>query len=355
MKMLKPALLAIALTALAAAPGASAQQPLKVKEGKAWKHKHSGIAVPATLGGNVRSRATAFAPEELDVGLQFDTDTSSEALSFYIYRNTNGNVALWFAQAQSAVESRDIFHKPALVGAVRSFTPPGQAAASGLAATYAPGSPSAYRSTGMMLLPVGQFYVKVRASSQSRSPVELAQWMDQVLASIDWPKAIAAAPAAVPVADCADKLAFDADAKDAPKDGAAALMSSFLSLAIADPKTAEETRPTGWCREAVVAPVQAVYRPDGDAARYLLAVGDNGNAVMVGPELAIAELADGKTDTAPRFSVSLVQADATVNYLAQDGLPTPERAVEVIRAGRKISRVPTWGDKRSIELNSDAM
>jgi len=348
--------LAAALACIGGVPAASAQQILPVKADKAWKHKHSGITVPATLGGNIRSRVMAYAPDELDVSLQFDTQNAADSLSLYVYRNTNGNVALWFAQAQGAVESRDAFRNPVLAAPVRTFTPPGQSTPSGLVATYAPGAASAYRSTGVMLLPVGEFYVKVRASSQTRSPAELGAWMDQALAEIRWPSKVAAAAVAEPVADCPDRLTFDGTAKDAPKDGAAALMSSLLSLAAGDPEIGKKAvGPARWCRDRIVAPMQTLYRPDGDAERYLLAVGDNGNAVIVGPEMSITDAAEGKTTTSARFAIGLVTADRSINYVAQDSLPGPERVMEIIEADRKVSSVTTWGKKRDVELNSDAM
>ena len=43
-------ILAFLVVLLAVAPSA-AQQPLPLDPGKAWKHKHSGIIVPATLAG----------------------------------------------------------------------------------------------------------------------------------------------------------------------------------------------------------------------------------------------------------------------------------------------------------------
>lgn len=352
----KPLLFVAALACIGGASAASAQQMLPVKDSKAWKHKHSGISVPATLGGNIRSRAIAYAPDDLDVGLQFDAQNSNDSLSLYVYRNTNGNVALWFAQAQGAVKIRDAYHNPALAAPVRAFAPPGQTAASGLVATYAPGAGSAYRSTGVMLLPVGEFYVKVRASSQTRSPAELGAWMEQALAEIRWPSTIAPATAAEPVADCPDRLTFDGTAQDAPKDGAAALMSSLLSLAAGNAKIGgAQTRPARWCRDRIVEPMQTLYRPDGDAERYLLAVGDNGNAVIVGPELSIADPAEGKKPASPRFAIGLVTADRTANYVAQDRLPSPERAMEIIRANHKVSSVTTWGKDRNVELDSNAM
>ncbi len=57
-------ILAFLVVLLAVAPSA-AQQPLPLDPGKAWKHKHSGIIVPATLAGTPRDRGMTYAPDEL--------------------------------------------------------------------------------------------------------------------------------------------------------------------------------------------------------------------------------------------------------------------------------------------------
>lgn len=92
-------ILAVLVALLAVAPSA-AQQPLPLDPGKAWKHKHSGIIVPATLAGTPRDRGMTYAPDELDLGLSFVVGDAAESLTVYIFRNTNGAVPVWFFQAQ---------------------------------------------------------------------------------------------------------------------------------------------------------------------------------------------------------------------------------------------------------------
>jgi hypothetical protein len=163
----------------------AAQQPLPLKDGKAWKHKHSGIVVPATLGGAARERGIAYAADDLDVSLSYVMGDAVESLSFYVFRKTNGAVPVWFAQAQWGIEHRDTRGRPAITIAAQAFTPPNQSTAAGLKAVYEPES-GAYRSTDVAMLEVGDWYVKLRASSQTRSPADLSQWMDAALAQIQW-------------------------------------------------------------------------------------------------------------------------------------------------------------------------
>lgn len=78
-----------AALAMALPGAASAQQPLPVNAGAAWAHAHSGIVIPATLGGLARMRATSFAEPELDISQNFGSSDGNQQLTVYIFRNTN--------------------------------------------------------------------------------------------------------------------------------------------------------------------------------------------------------------------------------------------------------------------------
>lgn len=355
--------LAATLAALATVAPAAAQQPLPLKPGKAWKHKHSGISVPATLAGAPRQQGVAYAPDDLDVGVAFAVGDAAESLTFYIFRNTNGAVPVWFAQAQWGIEHRGAFGQPKLTAAPQAFVPPGQTSASGLKAIYEPSSGN-YRSTGVMLLPVGQWYVKVRASSQTRSPAELGAWMEAALAGIGWPGKIAAAPGASPVADCPSPLAFPVEARDAPKNGNADLMSGLLGMAASQgraksrPEDAAALAAVRWCRDTGLDGNATVYRQNADPENYLLAMGDNGNGIWVGPDPGTKLLAMTEKDKPPppmRYSITLMTAVQNVNFVAQDRLPSPQRVVAVVDANRRTTTVPTWGKNKTIAVTKDSL
>ena len=355
----KGVLVAIAAMAIAGAP-AAAQQPLSLKSGKAWKHEHSGITVPATLGGLQRDKGMAYAQDDLDVGLSYTVRNAAESLTFYVFRNTNGAVPVWFAQAQWGIEQRDTFGHPPLAIAPEAFAPPGQTVASGLRAFYAPKSGS-YRSTGVAMLPVGGWYVKVRASSQSRSPEALANWVESVLAEIGWPRDIAAAAAAQPITPCTEPLRFEAIAADA---NGGDLTAEALGVALMSAAAGDETikkKPESavrWCRDRQLEGNIATYRPGGSTTEYLLAYGDNGNGIWTGPspmKIAMDEIAAKKGGTAsPRYAVTLHTAMEDVNFVLQDRLPSPERVADILNANRRSSTVVTWGKNRKIQINSAA-
>lgn len=344
------AILSAAAVALTVAAPVRAQGELAVEAGKPWTHAHSGITVPATLGGNALTQARTYAAHELDLSLSFEPDGARDFLSFYIFRNTNGGVPVWMAQAQWSVENRGIFQGAKLVIAPEAFAPPEQATASGLKAVYATPDATTYKSTGIALLPFGDWYVKLRATSRDKSPAELAQAMDGWLKEIGWPKNPVSMAAALPVVPCSEKLTFDGTSRDAPVDAMKdALAAALASAAAGDRKT--EPAQVQWCRDSGLDGNKAAYRPDSAKDAYLLAIGDNGNGIWVAP--SIGGLMEGGKDKVARFGVTLHMAAQDINFASQDRLPSPQRAMEIANVGRYASTVTTWGKKRDIQLNSD--
>lgn len=311
--------LSLIATALAAvSPAAPAQQPLPVAPGTAWAHSHSGIVIPATLGDLARMRATSFAEPELDISQNFGSSDGNQQLTVYIFRNTNGAVPIWFAQAERAISLREDLKKPTLAIAPAAFVPPGQTAASGLKAVFAPAGVEGVRSTGVALFTVGDWYVKLRATSATRSPDELAAWMDEAIAEIGLPQKGSAA-AVLPIADCDTPLVFATAAADS------ALPASTGTQTPAPRMTASR-----WCIDSIVGGNRAVYRPTGTNDRYLLATGDNGKAIAVQPHAA------------GYYSANLIVAAQVVALVAQDRLPSPQRIFDLADQRRTAGATPTW-------------
>lgn len=357
-RWIKGLIVAGALMLVPAAPVA-AQQDLAISHGEAWTHAHSGITVPATLGGNALTKAKAYAQDELDVGLSFEPEGAEDFISFYIFRNTNGAAPVWFAQAQSAIELRDAFGAPMLVEPPHAIALPGQTVTSGLRAIYAPQAGAPFTSTGVVLVPVGDWYAKFRVTSRRRTPAELGALIDKMVAQIQWP--VQAAPvAALPVVACAAPLTFAKKSKDVRSDGLTDILgAALMSAATGDDTIKKEpasTAPVQWCRDRQLSANVATYRPGESKDGYLLALGDNGNGLWVGLSAMNAVMAEieGKKAT-PNYSVTLHTAAQDVNFIAQDRLPSPERAGEILKANRRASTVTTWGKERTVEINSSGI
>ncbi len=375
-RLLALAMVGAACTLVLATPPAVAQQELKVRKGKPYKHPHSKVSVPATLGGIARDKATAYHDDALDVGLAFDAADGSEALTIYIYRNTNGAVPVWFEQAVWAIENRDIYGTVTPAIPVRAFAPPNQTVEAGLMAVYASaGGP--FQSTGVALLPVGEWYVKLRASSKTKSPQQLYDWLNAALAEVEWPRSPVAAPIAVPVTSCTTELALDGVAKPAKVDKSDALIGALLGMAITDaskkPGGTPAPAPAAWCRDgAVLEGNMAAYRADESTTSYLVAAGDNGIGVSVASDSGSALMAvlakeedgdiatddDGTTITVPpssNYRITLHVAHQQATYPPLDRLPAPAQAARIASEQKPQSVTNTWGKDRTVQIGADAL
>lgn len=299
--------------AMLAATPLAAQEALPVAAGKPWVHAHSGITIPAALDELPRVRATSFAAPELDVSQNFASDDGRESLTVYIFRDTNGAVPVWFAQAVRAIALREDLKAPPYGIAPVAFVPPGQSVASGLKAVFAPVGVEGVRSTGIALFAVNGWYVKLRANSATLAPDDLSGWMEGILSELTLPRGAPAA-AVQPVADCGPGLHFPAATVDA---------------IAAIPAPAPRLTAARWCLDSVVAGNQAVYRPDGARDRYLLAAGDNGKGFAVQPQ-------------AGQYAIDFVTPGKTFLMVAQDAMPAPQRVLDLAKAGRSTSTVATW-------------
>ena len=350
------AVLAIA-AAVMTAP-ASAQRELQVEEGAVWTHPHSGIAVPTTLAGLPRGRATEFAPDFLNVGFSFRDGEDVEELSLYIYRDTNGGVPVWFEQARRGIEARDIYADPQLAFAIEQYGWPGNEAWQGQRAVYETPDSTYSTSTGLVLFSVDGWFVKMRATSATRSASELREWIDTAFGELTPPGSKFSQEPVIAVTDCEEKLSFK-KAKDAKTDGASSLLGALLGGMVAEKveEQQEEQGPTpavAWCRDSALSGMQVAYRANASTDAYLIALGDSGIGVSVAPDAAAALLED-KPKKNKSYAITVITDAQRINFVPQNRLPSLKRVLEVINANRRVSAVSTWGDDSKVELNPDTL
>ena len=346
----------IGCAAFALPASAFAQEQIDIADGEPWLHPHSGISVPSTLAGLPRTQAIAFSPDALNSGMQFDKD--GEILSVYVYRKTSGGVPVWFEQARYGIINRDIFEGAKPVGKTYSFALPGREQATALKAVYELPEGGPYRSTGLALFSLGEWYVKLRATSETRDGSQLEAWMSQAVSELVLPESLSPGQAVEPVVDCKEPLEFKGKSKDAPKDGAASLLGGLLgSMAMEKAKLSDSdvsaAMPVAWCRDSTLGQNQTLYRANEATDSYLIAIGDSGKGVSVQPDQASVLLGGPDKKRSERYSVTMHFEDENVNFVAQDRLPSPKRVIELINGRRTATTVSTWGDNSTIEVNSD--
>ena len=346
----------IGCAAFALPASAFAQEQIDIADGEPWLHPHSGISVPSTLAGLPRTQAIAFSPDALNSAMQFNKD--GEILSVYVYRNTSGGVPVWFEQARYGIINRDIFEGAKPVGITYAFALPGREQATALKAVYELPEGGRYQSTGLALFSLGEWYVKLRATSETRDVSQLEAWMSQAVSELVLPENLSPGQAVEPMIDCKEPLEFKGKSKDAPKDGAASLLSGLLgSIAMEkagqSDSDASAAMPVTWCRDSTLGQNHTVYRANEATDSYVIALGDSGKGVSVQPDQASALLGGPDKKRSERYSVTMHFDDENVNFVAQDRLPSPKRVIELINGGRTAMTVSTWGDNSTIELNSD--
>ena len=339
---------------------ASAQQLLQIDEAAVWQHPHNGIVFPTTLGGLPRARVVQFAPDYLNLGFSYREEGAIEELSVYVYRNTNGGVPVWFEQARTGVEIRDIYANPQLAFGTEQYAWPGAEGWQGLRGVYSTPDSNYSTSTAVALFSVKGWFVKMRATSDEKTAAELAQFMDAAFAELTPPTAEFDQPSIVPVIACEDKLAFKKKAEDAKTDGASSIKGALMGVPIPEEakehdERAEPVAAAVWCRDASLNPVQVAYRKDASTDSYLLALGDSGIGASVAPDASLLLLKDNPKKKDQAFAIAVITESERINFVPQNRLPSLERVMEIINSTRQISSVSTWGDDHTITINPDAM
>lgn len=318
--MLKRAIGAIFAGALAAlAPqmaAAQAMTDIAFKTGESWTHSSSGIVVPPTLGGSPRFNGKIIIGPDLDVSVGF-SGPDRDAITFFIFRDTTGSVPIWMAQSQAAIllDKKQPWATPV---PPMSFTPPGQAANSGLKMVYVPQGHKTITATGIAIFAVNGWYVKMRLTSFGKSPAAVSAMMESALHEIRFPAPTRALGPVRPIANCPSQLTFGT-ASDS-KASSSALTTGVTS-------GAPTLRAALWCRDATLEGNRAVYRPTGLGDRYLLAIGDNGNGVSVLPQ-------------AGYYSSNFHTANTIFTLVAQDKMPSPQRILALMSGSRTVAITP---------------
>jgi hypothetical protein len=315
---------------------------------KAWKHKPTGVALPATLAGLKRTKLAYFSAPVVDVAGDYWSADGSDTITVFLYRNVTGSVPLWFDRSRFYLMNLPDKYGTVRATGIRPFSPRGQAVASGLLETYEVSKGG--RATGLVVLPFKGFYVKVRASSKTRDLAELESLLLDAVNAFDWTDK-SATHAAAPMADCGTPLAARAPAKLIEAKGDDRMMAGILgglfaqvASSQADKKAAAEP-PVAYCREPGHSTLSTgLYRPGASSDHYMLAVLDGGRAISAGRNDLAALIDNANSGSkAPRYTVSFHQLDRVATFGDFASLPLPDQVIEHVEQGRPVSIAQTWG------------
>jgi hypothetical protein len=348
--------LCAALILSAAALPAAAQSreeihTLPLKPGQGFEHKATKFEMPATLDGLRLGELDEIGEGQVDIFGRYGVDGVPELLTVYIFRQASGGLPVWFDRAIHSLNESGAFGTPTRLPGGGAFVPPGQTIASGLIATFS-SAKAPFQSTGVAIVPMGDWLIKIRYSSASIAPDQMEARIRTILGALHWPGKIPAPPAVAEVLPCAAPLQFTGTAQPVKPDGANALGAALMSVQL-DPKPGDPPKPNPvWCKDAMQLPYGALFRADNETNGYLIALSDAGLAVRVQPNAANIIASEINKDAKPNWSVQLIELARITNYVPRDRMPLPDDAAKVINEGHYASRVTTFGDSK-IEINSD--
>jgi hypothetical protein len=338
-----------ALAAMMACSGVAQAQgppprPIPLSATDSFTHEHSKVRLPPVLTGLPRTEANENEPDQLHTSLQYASPDRGEQYIVIIYRDVGGGLPVWFDRARRRAERGEI--GAATLHWAGEFVPPGRTNASGLIATYALNG-GAYRSSGVALVPVGEWLVTLWAVSRTRSPADLDSRIPAALAEIVWPK-MGPAPAAVAVSACATPLPLSGDAKWVPKDEDS--YAQTVMDAMADAKLMEPLRratdPPKWCRDSIDLDNAGVYRADEQKDGYFLALNDSGRGIRVRRNAVTTtrqKAANSNSHSEP-YQVQAIQMSRIGTSGLLDRLPPPAQAFAIFMERRFATSFRTWGE-----------
>lgn len=344
--MLRLIALVGALAALVLAHPAAAE-PREFKAAGKWKHDNSGIKLPESIGSVRRGRMVEYGTPA-NISATYEDPPTSTTFTVYLYPSASGSVPMWFNEARRALTANEAYGKTTAVDGIHAFIPPGRSGESGLIESLS--IERSGRSTGLAMFEANGHLIKLRATSSKLEPRNLESAMTALLSGIAWPKPHQGDIKLQPVQDCPAAMAAS-DARLMPASMVAVLISSSAAKVVAD-KTGT---PPIYCRDPINAPLN-VYRPAGADNRYLMPLGDSGNALAVGRDemMALMAKADAKNGE-PGYWVQLFSANEIAGVEHFSSLPSPDQAASALGKSVPYYRVLSRGKKTEIAISASRM
>lgn len=327
--------------------------PVALEEGKAWTHAETGLSIPGSADGFRRFEGRDHGSSQSDVMFQFDDPKTQTRATLYLFRAGTNQVSIWADRAEvSMLGAESSYGKYDRNGRLWSrISPWSNAKDSAIRIVYPVGGAKA-TSTGLLLAVHGDWLIKVRMTSSVMSAAEMEMRLASFLSALDLPAAKSAAQTAAAMTDCKDKLENNSAKLVSRDDPNAVLGAGLINAAAPGAVMAEPGAKDGdtsvFCRDASTTPVYGVYRPNGRKNHYIMAIGDGGVTMVVGPDFG-ATVAKAK----PQFSVTVLTTDRVVGLMPYQTLPSPKQTFDSLgspQAVYLVSRLP--GKEKEVQVFS---
>lgn len=334
--------------ALVAGVARAQMRVLDVPPTAGWKHAASRLILMPKLGGQVRARLADLSASEFDMVASYGDEASGTYTTLYLFHPGLDSVPVWFDRVRVAAVSRKEKGVPDGSEKASPFSVRPDGVVDGLRITYALKG-GTDTSTAAAVAPIDDWLVVVRMSSERLDAAAIDARLTALLHDIRWPAV--KRPVAVPVEACADSLKLK-KARLLKPNMMQALMGSAMAMAADKAKEkpeAEAAKPIVYCRDSEDPGVRwAMYRANGAKDSYVLAIGDAGRAVMVGP--SISGLVNGGGEKT--FSLMLADLDRSLVFPDVDRLPPPEQALEIVSRTQPVSSASKSASGSNVTINS---
>lgn len=354
--------LAIALASSTLATSASAQPAapaaITAPADQPWVHEPGSITFPAAIDGFARSEVKDLSGGRLlDVSVAYDDPIGRTHVNFYVYHAAEPSTALWFDVAATMIATNSKFGTVTPQADPVAFPIPGATVSAGLRQSFS--VTELGRSSGVALIALGEWVIKLRMTSPVYDAAQLDAAMDRMIRQIGWPKTRPPLAAATRFHACEKARPFGSDAKKLKLDGAAVLLGAMAGKVDADDrskarKKGEAPAPLTLCvhsdRISGRLPIyQGEKREDG----YRIPLGDSGELLVVERDSLSGLLLGGK-GPAP-WSLTVKKHDKWLQYASYDAMPPPAQAILAVQSEHPVSVTTVYGKENSVTLSPDAI
>ncbi|WP_156255082.1 hypothetical protein [Sandarakinorhabdus oryzae] len=317
------------LLLLAASPVVSRE--LAVPLDKGWQHAQTGLILPARIDGLQRTELSDATEGEHDIAAQFESEDGNVTATIFLYHAAIPDVAMWFERSETAIVSGERFRNAVPIAVNPTAFAVGSAGPGPALRQTWDVPDSAFRSTALAVMPLGQWLVAVRLSSHSLSGTALNERLQSVISAVVWPANAAPNAVASVMQPCSVPLRFTKAKR--MKAGRAGMLLSLLGAAVEKkgPPDAPAGPPPTWCRDGEVRPDYSVYRANAATDAYIMAIFDTGRVVRIRPSLSGLMSSSGKRS----WSVEVVDVNGNTSiYDDFTSLPAPEQAWALINTSQ---------------------
>lgn len=351
--------LALALGCSTMMAGSAAQAeltPIAFHAEKDWRHKLTGTVFPPQIGDLPRRAIADYGNQQLDIAATYEQPQTRTVATVYVYRAGFPDASIWHDRILRVMGGAGLGKVDQSKKVTTIFTPVGHGENSGIRSVV-PLSGEAQMASGVAVIAHDDWLIVVRMTSGSLSPADLDPALANFVNALRLSPAKDRAASAYGIIPCAQPFA-NQRVERAARDMTGGLLVGALMQVIEDgknkPEAAKEVSDNPhYCSDPGAIVDYGAYRNEKDASSYLIALGDDGNAIWIAPD-SMASLIDEKKSG--QYAMTLTTATKRVSFAPFLALPGPAQVMEVLQGEKPIAvvdRPAGKAQKKTITISPD--